>query len=62
MSWCGVCGRYHLFGACPRPELQDPPYPGIDKKTIATDHPPRPVAGPEISIDGQRGRCQSCPA
>jgi hypothetical protein len=35
MSWCRVCGRYHLFGACPRPELQDPLYPGSSEKTIA---------------------------
>jgi hypothetical protein len=52
MSWCGVCGRYHLFGACPEPELQDPPYPGMDEKTIAAKPSP-PVAGPVISLDGQ---------
>jgi hypothetical protein len=52
MSWCRVCGRYHLFGACPEPELQDPPYPGLDEKTIAATKPSPPVGGPEISLDG----------
>ena len=64
MSWCRVCGRYHLFGACPRPELQDPPYPGLGEKAIASAKPShrRPDRrsastanrlGPEISLDGQ---------
>jgi hypothetical protein len=51
MSWCRVCGRYHLFGACPKPELPDPPYPGMDEKTIAATKPP--LAGPEINLDSQ---------
>jgi hypothetical protein len=54
MSWCHVCGRYPLFGACPKPEMQDPPYPGLAEKTIAAGKPPRPpVTGAMISLDGQ---------
>ena len=52
MSWCRACGRYRPFGACPKPELQDPPYPGSSEKTIAAKPSP-PVARPEISLDGQ---------
>ena len=56
MSWCRVC-RYHLFGACPKPELQDPPqFPVTEggEKAIAAAKPQPPPAGqPEITLDGQ---------
>lgn len=52
MSWCRVCGRT-TCSVCPRPELQDPPYPGLNEKTIAAAKPSPPVASPEISLDGQ---------
>jgi hypothetical protein len=53
MSWCRVCGRYHLFGACPKPKMQDPPYPASSERAIATAKPSPPAAGLEISLDGQ---------
>jgi hypothetical protein len=57
MSWCRVCGRYHLFGACPKPELQDPALPGSRRKddrshqAVASSDPPgdqprRPAVSP----------------
>jgi hypothetical protein len=46
MSWCRVCGGYHLFG----PELEGSPYPGRNEKVIAAAKPSPPVH-PEISLD-----------
>jgi hypothetical protein len=46
VSWCRVCGGYHLFG----PELQGSPYPGRNEKVIAAAKPSPPVH-PEISLD-----------
>jgi hypothetical protein len=54
MSWCRVCGWYHLFGACPKRELPDPPFAG-GEKTIAAGEPQEPPdPGPKIALDRPR--------
>lgn len=64
MSWCRACGRYHLFGACPKPEasrrdpagpLGDPPFPGRSERAIAAKPQKRAENGkqPEISLDSR---------
>ena len=51
MSWCRACGRYHLYGACPRPELQDPPFDG-GEKIIAAGEPQEPAdPDPQSALD-----------
>jgi hypothetical protein len=47
-------------GKDPEPELPDPSYPGLAEKTVAAAKPSPPMAGPEISLDGQpSGRLQT---
>ena len=40
-------------GKDPEPDLPNPPYPGLDEKTIAAAKPSPPVTGPAISPEGQ---------